>query len=263
MNRYVRYGVMGHFVVIAGCAVADKPDSFTFTADLPPDFYYKATAVYVPAQGETCRVQGGKRTKVQFNRNWRKESQPTADVKLYRTVSGCPLVLRRVEVDIYGTYSDSINDFGADYGKVAVSYTLPEDHKGTFNDNGESAFYARCQWLFRTVGPQRYITKILDCKYTDAQGTLTRWRPFAAYTLDQLPGKTVRLNVKLADEERPYMGDTWVKVPGGWKRCLGDGLEDQYGFCFGNYKDFSTFRMSDDRVCTIYPGCTENKEVTP
>ncbi|MEO6675763.1 MAG: hypothetical protein ABIO21_00180, partial [Pseudomonas sp.] len=79
----------------------------------------------------------------------------------------------------------------------------------------------------------------------------------------QLPGKTVRLKIKLADEEKPAWGDTWVEVPGGWKRCMGKGFEDQDAFCFGNYKDFSTFRMVDERVCTIYPGCTENKEETP
>ncbi|MNG30996.1 hypothetical protein D3C84_1167280 [compost metagenome] len=65
------------------------------------------------------------------------------------------------------------------------------------------------------------------------------------------------MKIKLAREERPYMGDTWVKVPNGWKRCMGDNFEDQYAFCFGNYKDFSGFQMPDGRQCTIYPGCTE------
>jgi hypothetical protein len=97
----------------------------------------------------------------------------------------------------------------------------------------------------------------------DAQGTVARSLPFTAYTLTQLPGKTVRLKIKLADEEKPGWGDTWVQVPGGWKRCMGEGFEDQRGYCNGNYKDFSTFRMVDERVCTIYPGCTENKDETP
>ena len=44
---------------------------------------------------------------------------------------------------------------------------------------------------------------------------------------------------------------------------MGDNFEDQYGFCYGNHEDFSTFRMVDDRICTIYPGCTENKDETP
>ncbi|KJK08107.1 lipoprotein, partial [Pseudomonas sp. 5] len=85
--------------------------------------------------------------------------------------------------------------------------------------------------------------------------------PFAAYNLDQLPGKTVRLRIKQASEERPAIGDTWVKVPDGWKRCMGENFEDQYAFCRGNDKDFSNFRMPDGRdTCTIYPGCTETRK---
>jgi hypothetical protein len=44
---------------------------------------------------------------------------------------------------------------------------------------------------------------------------------------------------------------------------MGDNFEDQYAFCYGNDKDFSTFKMVDGRVCTIYPGCTENTEEKP
>lgn len=59
------------------------------------------------------------------------------------------------------------------------------------------------------------------------------------------------------------IGDTWVKVPNGWKRCMGKGFKDQYAFCYGSDKDFSSFIMPDGKSCTIYPGCTENKDVTP
>jgi hypothetical protein len=65
------------------------------------------------------------------------------------------------------------------------------------------------------------------------------------------------MKIKLAGTERPAIKDTWVKVPDGWKRCMGDNFEDQYAFCFGNHEDFSTFQMVDGRTCTIYPGCTE------
>lgn len=34
----------------------------------------------------------------------------------------------------------------------------------------------------------------------DEQGNVARSRPFTAYTLTQLPGKTVKLKIKLADE---------------------------------------------------------------
>lgn len=48
-------------------------------------------------------------------------------------------------------------------------------------------------------------------------------------------------------------------VPGGWKRCMGKGFEDQYAFCRGNDKDFSSFIMPDAKQCTIYPGCAEQR----
>ena len=172
-------------------------------------------------------------------------------------------MLYSIELDINAAYGKDRGDFGGDSGLIAVRDYLDARDKGTFNAAGESQFSGQCQWLFRTSGKTRILRKILDCKNTDAQGNVTKGRPFAAYTLDQLPGKTVKLKIKLADEEKPAIGDTWVKVPGGWKRCMGDNFEDQYAFCYGNYKDFSTFKMPDGRSCTIYPGCTENKEVTP
>ena len=265
MKRLVQSFIAGSCLALTvGCSTTGKSGTFTVTADLPPDFFYKATAVYVPASGESCTVPGGKNTQVVFNRKWRSEYQQNSEVELYRTVSGCPLMLRSVNLDVYAIYGKSVADFGTDFGKIAVRPTLDERDKDTFNAAGESEFYGQCQWLFRTIGPKRYIAKILDCKDTDAQGKLTRGHPFAAYTLDQLPGKTVRLKIKQTSEDRPAIGDTWVKVPGGWKRCMGDNFEDQYAFCRGNDKDFSTFRMPDGRdTCTIYPGCTENKEVTP
>ena len=250
-------------VITAGCS-ADKSNSFTFTADLPPDFAYAARADYVPAKGETCTVPGGRDTQVGFNvEEWRTEYKPDSEIELRRTVSGCPLVLYRIQLNIYGKYGKDRGDFGSDFGQVAVRHELDDRDKDTFTTAGESEFYGQCQWLFRTSGGLRRIVKILDCKDTDAQGNLTRGHPFAAYTLDQLPGKTVRLKIMLADEERPYMKDTWVKVPEGWKRCMGESFEDQDAFCHGNYTDFSTFQLVDGRICTLYPGCSENKEVTP
>lgn len=270
MKRIVRSLIGGSCLSLAvgcsatGISASGNSASFTLTADLPPDFFYKATAVYVPASGETCTVPGGKGTHVVFNRKWRKNYQQNSEVELYRTVSGCPLMLYSVNLNVYAIYAEHVADFGMDVGKIAVRPTLSEHLKDTFNATGESELHGQCQWLFRTSGSLRRIVKILDCKETDAQGELTRGNPFAAYSLDQLPGKTVRLRIKQAEVEEPFMGDTWVKLPNGWKRCMGKSFEDQHAFCYGNDKDFSTFRMPDGRdTCTIYPGCTENKELTP
>jgi hypothetical protein len=266
MRRRVQRLIAGSCLALGvGCSATGKSNTFILTADLPANFSYAARANYVPVKGETCTVPGGRDTQIGFNvREWRNDYKPDSEVELYRTVSGCPLVLYSIDLNIYAKYGKNYSDFGVDPGKIAVRSTVYERYKESFNAAGESEFHGQCQWLFRTSGSLRRIVKILDCKDTDAQGNLTRGHPFAAYTLDQLPGKTVRLKIRQAAEEEPYMGDTWVKVPGGWKRCMGKGFEDQYAFCYGNYKDFSTFRMPDGRdTCTIYPGCTENKEVAP
>ncbi len=257
MQRIVtRVALLALSAIVSGCSF--KPsDTFIFTADLPPNFYYRADAVYVPAKGEACTVPGGKNTWVEFNRHWRKEYKPDSEIALYRTVSGCPMVVSHLQLQIYSTYGDDRGDFGVDKATVVIREELPAKFKKEFSVSGESNFYGQCQFLFRTSGGNRRIVKILDCKGEDEKGVLARGRPVAGYTLDQLPGKTVKLTIKLVEEEIPAIKDTWVKVPNGWKRCMGDNFEDQYAFCYGDYKRFSGFMMPDGKQCTIYPGCTE------
>jgi hypothetical protein len=245
----------------AGCT-AGNPNTFTFIPDFPPNFEYELKAIYLPAKGETCSLPGGRNFQVSFNKPNMKYVG-TSEIELYRTVDDCPMALYLVEIKVKGIFGPERSDRSSDYAAFAVRTEVLDRYKGTFNAAGESVFSGECQWFFRTVGPKRYLIKLLTCKKIDAQGNVKKSRPSTAYTLDQLPGKTVKLKVKLAAEEEPYMGDTWVKVPNGWKRCMGKGFEDQHAFCYGNYMDFSTFRMVDERTCTIYPGCTENKDATP
>ncbi len=245
-------------------ALSEPAKSFTFTADLPPDFTYRLTAAYVPATGETCSVPGGRNTKVVFNRLG-KEYNPISEVQLFRTVSGCALMLNHAEVKIIGIHSRNAKRAYSSFDRAQFSVTakLPKHLEHKFNNSSLNEFYGQCQWFFRTIGPERYITKILFCRKTDAHGNIANGRPFSAYNLEQLRGNTIKLNIQMADVELPYMKDTWIKVPGGWKRCMGKSFADQHAFCNGNHENFSTFRMVDGRVCTIYPGCTESKKVTP
>ncbi|MCF4995350.1 hypothetical protein GIW70_03570 [Pseudomonas syringae] len=262
-KRIIKSLILGSFLsMIVGCSVLGKGDSFTFVPDFPPDFKYDLTAAYVPAKGQTCTVPGGKNTELGFNKT-NMEYEGTSEIPLYRTVSNCPLALHRVEIKVIGIFGPQRSDQSYDFASFAVRPELLERQMGTVGDDGIAEFFGECRWMFRTVGPKRYLIKLLRCKKMDEQGNVIRSRPFTAYTLAQLPGKTVTLKIKLADEEEPGWGDTWVQVPGGWKRCMGNGLEDQSGYCNGNHKDFSTFRMVDERICTIYPGCTENKDETP
>ena len=257
MTRIFKGGVLGScMALVAGC-VMGKSESFTFTADLPPNFAYYAVAKYAPAKGETCTVTLDDNPYLGFNREWRTAYKPESEIPIYRTVKGCRLAIYKIDLEINAIYGADYGDFSGDTTAVIIREELKTQYKGTFDTNGESAIKGQCQWLFRTVGPKRYIRKLLDCKKIDDKGLVTKGRPVGAYTLDQLPGKTVRLKIKLANEERPSIGNTWLKFPNGWKRCMGTGMEDQYAFCRTNKKDFSTFLMPDGKQCSIYPGCTE------
>lgn len=248
--------LVGCIVLTAGCATG-KSESFTFTADLPSNFAYYAIAKYAPAKGQTCTVTLDDNPYLGFNREWRTEYKPESEIPVYRTVKGCRLAIYKLDLEINATYGKTRGDFGGDTTAIIFREQLEDKYKRIFDVAGENTISGQCQWLFRTQGPKRRLSKGLQCKAVDEQGMVTKGRPVGAYTLDQLPGKTVKLKIKLADEETPGWGDTWVKVPNGWKRCMGKGFEDQDAYCFGNHKDFSSFKMPDGRDCTIYPGCTE------
>lgn len=257
MKRVLRTASLGcGLALIAGCAT-DQANSFIFTADLPPDFAYVAAVYYVPAKGETCTVEKKDNLAPVFNDAWRTEYKPDSEITIRRTRNGCPLVVSRIELEINSSYGKDRGDFGGDIASVFIRDEVEDQYKSVFNEVGTSTFYGECQWLFRTSGKPRILRKILNCKTIDAQGERGRGQPFAAFTSDQLPGKTVKMHIKLAEEERPGWGDTWVKVQNGWKRCMGKGFEDERAYCNGNYTDFSSFKMVDGRICTIYPGCTE------
>ena len=263
MRRAFQYLALGSCTALTlGCSAVGKPNTFIFVPDLPPNFKYELKAIYLPLEGETCRVAGKPDFWVSFNKP-NMEYVSTAKIELYKTASNCPLVLNHVEIKVIGVFGPGRSNSSYDYASFAVRPELLERQMGTFRDDETAEFFGECMWLFRTVGPKRYLIKLLTCKKMDAQGNVGRSRPSTAYTLTQLAGITVRLKIKLSEQEKPAIGDTWSKVPGGWKRCMGDNFEDQYAFCYGNHQDFSTFRMVDERICTIYPGCTENKDEYP
>lgn len=262
--RNLKRGLLlsGCLGLLVGCTTVKTPNTFMFVPDFPPGFKYDLTATYVPAKGQTCTVPGGRNTQLGYNKTNMKY-QGTSEIPLYRTVSECPLALNYIEIKVIGIYGSERSNFSYDYASIAVRPELLERQMGTFSEDGKGEFTGECMWFFRTVSPKRNLIKMLRCKGMDQEGNVARSRPHGAYTLDQLPGKTVRLKINLANEEQPGWGDTWVQVPGGWKRCMGEGYEDQRGYCNGNYEDFSTFRMVDGRICTIYPSCNENTDETP
>lgn len=251
-----RLALAGCIPLVGSCGMGES-NTFTLTADMPPNFRYVGAVYYVPDKGETCTVATSKNKAPVFNYKWRTHYKPDSKILIRRTRDGCRLVVSRIALEINATYGDGRNNYSGSTAGVFIRYDTKEQYKGTFDARGESEFHGQCHWSFRTMGPKRYIVKLLDCRGVDAQGNLSRYRPGAAYHPDEISGKVVRLKIQQADAEAPSIGDTWVKVLGGWKRCMGRGFEDQDAYCFGNFTDFSNFYMPDGQLCSIYPGCQE------
>jgi hypothetical protein len=256
----VRRGLLVCGVLAAsGCAI--KPaDSFTLEVDLPANFRFKSDAAYRPATGETCTLPK-RRGKWPEDKVFDTLGKPVAhrvsfEVPLTERVDGCPLVLRSITFDMYAKWGERSTDIGGDFAFINVLDRLEEGRAG-MPESGVQKLPGRCQWLFRTVGPKRAISKVLKCNSLDAVGNLRKARAGGAVQRDELKDKTLRMVLEVTTEERPYMGDNWVRFPQGWKRCMGKSLEDQYAFCRGNTNDFKSIKMPDGRECDIYPTCAE------
>jgi hypothetical protein len=241
----------------AGCSVAQQ-DSFTLITELPPGFSIKGEASYVPRMGESCTAptNNGKNYpgKKFFEQELNNEAQTAHfEVPLTSVEGGCPLVLKSFGYEVDAKYGAARLNLGRDYTGISFQ----DGSVNSLTPPSPTTLQKQCEWLFRTVGTNRYIAKILKCKSVatpeQASGTVAEGPLQRA----QLPGKTVKVVFAIASEERPAVEDNWVKFPSGWKRCMGDSLEDPYGFCGNNKTDFKPFKMPDGRNCTVYPACSE------
>ncbi|QVM92867.1 hypothetical protein JYG34_07500 [Pseudomonas entomophila] len=255
-NTAIKSFMCAGITLMIGCTEKES-NTFTLIGELPAHFSYSASTVYVPDPEKDCSVTDWRRTMPSFNQNWREAYNPVAVVEIRKVIKGCQMVLRQIKITINATYGEKFHQQHGDSANIGTYLTLEEKYRRTLQSGTEDTFYGVCQWLFRTAGEDRRIRKILDCKKDNERGEKGRGKPFAAYTLDQLPGKIIRMNLRLADTERPYFKDTWIEFPNGWKRCLGEGMADLHAYCWGNHTDFSEFIMPDGRLCTIYPGCKE------
>ena len=246
----------------AGGCVFAPAQSFTLQAEVPADFRVKADAYYEPATGETCEAPPRQRGKVAPNRKFfTSEYQNVArtaefQILLTTRAGGCPLVLSSLRLNLDAKWGTRWSDIGGDFASLSFRDALGGDFPA-FPISGVQEFRGQCQWLFRTAGPKQAIVKILHCRATDAHGQMVKRMAGGVLQRDQLSGRTVRMVFRMAAEERPFGQDTWIRFPQGWKRCLGESLEDQDAFCRDNTTDFKSFKMPDGRECTVYPNCTE------
>ncbi|AZF04718.1 hypothetical protein [Pseudomonas sp. R5-89-07] len=258
MSRWMRGALLAAGVAwLSGCA-GRASDSFTLEVDLPAGFDVLGDASYAPASGEVCKLprRNGRRPELKIFKAIRKPiaNRVSFEVPLTEQVNGCPLVLRSLVFAINASWGQRWSDIGRDYALIYF-HDRWEPGMPLMPETGVQELPGRCQWLFRTAGPEHAILKFLWCKSLDAAGELKTARPGGHVHRDALPGKTLRLVLGFTEEEEPAVADNWVKVLGGWKRCKGESAEDLYAFCRGNVPDFKAFKMPDGRLCSIYPSC--------
>jgi hypothetical protein len=257
-TRLVRAGAIGLGTFGAtGCSVTQQ-DSFTLITELPPGFSIKGEASYVPRTGESCTVPlrtGRSYPGLKFFEQKLSNAAQTAhfEVPLTSNEGGCPLVIDNFAYEVDAKY-------GPDFRNVGRAHTGISFRDGSVESSPPPpvlVLQKQCKWFFRTAGPKRYIAKILKCRPVETSDQASDTDVKAPMQRAQFAGKTINVVFSIAKEETPYMGDTWVKFPEGWKRCMGKSLEDPYAFCRGNTTDFKPFKMPDGRDCTVYPACTE------
>lgn len=238
--------------LLGGCSLMPA-ETFTLKTDMPAKFRLEVDATYAPAPGETCTVPKGYKPRQRFTGKMGAEAHTTTfDIPLTDITipGGCPLVLRSLRFDVEGQWGPNAMNYDGTFSG-AISVVDREEGRSSKLYNGE------CQWLFRTMGPYRYIVKILQCRAVDEKGEVLNRLAGGALQRDQLAGTTVNMAFRVANKEMPAVGDNWIQFPAGWKRCFGKNMDDPYAFCNGNTTDFKSFKMPDGRDCTIYPNCIE------
>ena len=236
--------------VVSGCSMA-QTESFTFQAEMPENFTISPVAYYASTSGDSCssknRIQSGQSIgarPVEFK------------LPLTDTTRGCSMVLTNVVLHIRGQWGTRELDMSLQRAGISIR-DEPTENLRPFPTSGPLVFQGQCQWFFRTMGPYRYIVKILLCRALDANGVVQKSLAGEALQRDQLAGKTVKLVLSVADKEEPYYNGWWLETPKGWKACTGLWGTNNEEPCVKPYKFIKSFKMPDGRDCTVYPNCTE------
>ncbi len=230
---------LGSLLTACGSIAPLMGGSFTLEGQLPPNFALIAQAHY----GVANDCNGRART-----RSFESDFEDGTHEYRFRIPVNyrdglCEMRLARVGLFIHGRYGEKDWQRTYDNGGLVLVDVLPEGAPG-FDANGRLSKTAECTWLFqlsRAHSRKGEISKLLSC--TGA----------GAYLANQtLPGKLVRLSVRVQQEERPARKNTWISTAQGWKPCVPKAGWQQCQ----EPPVFSTFKMNDQE-CTVYPNCKE------
>ena len=242
--------------LLTGCSLT-PPKTFTFQADVPENFTVTGTGNYIPAPGETCTGRSGKPFRV--GRLHFKPDQPKTahqvefKVPLTDNEHGCSSVLHSLKLTIEGRWGPGREHTSQESANFSISDETSQQA------STPQVFEGQCQWLFRTMGPYRYIVKIPMCRALNANGDMEKRMIGGRLHRDQLADSTVRLVLSVSKEEEPYFNRYWIKTAAGWKPCKGNWGRDIEELCV-TPPQFKKFKMPDGRDCTVYPNCTEQEQ---
>ena len=243
-------------LVMSGCSMT-PPKTFTFQADVPENFTVTGTGNYIPAPGETCTGRSGKPFRV--GRLHFKPEQPNTahqvefKVPLTDNEHGCSSVLHSLKLTIEGRWGPGREHTSQESANFSISNETSQQA------STPQVFSGQCQWLFRTMGPYRYIVKIPMCRALNKNGDMEKRMIGGRLHRDLLANSTVRLVLSVAKEEEPYFNRYWIRTAAGWKPCKGNWGRDIEELCVSP-PQFKNFKMPDGRDCTVYPNCTEQEQ---
>ena len=242
--------------LLTGCSLT-PPKTFTFQADVPENFTVTGTANYKPAPGETCIAPTGEAftTGSLFFKPEQPKTAHQVEFKVPLTDDdhGCSMILRGLKLTIEGQWGPRELDMGQETASFSVSDEPSEQTPVV------QVFKGQCQWLFRTMGPYRYIVKIPMCRALNTNGDMEKRMIGGRLHRDLLADSTVRLVLSVAKEEEPYFNRYWIRTAAGWKPCKGNWGRDIEELCVSP-PQFKNFKMPDGRDCTVYPNCTEQEQ---
>ena len=243
----------------------DSREHFTFAGELPENFGIEVSARYSPLNPEHCQTYSmGVADYVvrEGYRQFRQEPNSKAsdfsfDIPMSIHVGLCHRTLARVSFLMKGVYGEKDWEFHGDHGVIAIAETRPEGVP-EFDQGGQQTIRGYCTWMFQ-ISKLRLgeLEKLLNCSRTGSDWVL-EMDPYKRRSIgvtvgrDELPGKTVRLDMRVNPVEEPSVDRRWIQTATGWKPCQGTETSERCQ----EPPVFKPFQMNG-RTCTVYPNCEE------
>ena len=276
MNRLILLGLAA--ITLTGCSLTghlakegalslterNGREHFTLAGELPANFMLQATTRYAPLTPEHCKVYDYGLGREVMRDGYEQEETGYRDrphefklkIPLNKSIGLCRMEAYQVSLLIRGRYGEKDWQTHRALGGIGIAATRPQGAP-EFSAEGVYIMRGYCTWLFQINKLYLELGKALSCSETDETWQLDpdfgkRRSIGDTFGRDELPGKTVYLQVRENLVEEPSMYRRWIETDGGWKPCKGT---EQSERC-QSPPVFQTFKMNGEE-CTVYPRCKE------